>query len=150
MLHLALMPDNKKEYSFGCVVVYRGPNGDQFLLVGQEDFWGFPKGHAEENETQIETAQRELAEECSVSNSTIIPEYVFRDAYTITYNGELIEKSIVFFLAIAGGTQCRPQEGEIKDCGYFPYVEARECLTYDGSKRILDEAKVILEKIPKK
>ena len=47
-------------------VVYRQQNGEiQYLLLestNKGNFWGFPKGHVEGNETLEETAHREIKE----------------------------------------------------------------------------------------
>ena len=140
---------NKKEESFGVIVVCRTGKEDMFLLVRQLDHWGFSKGHAEGNETPVVTARRELMEECSVSDITIIPGMIFRDKYTFEQSGALIDKEVLLFLGTVENTECSPQQGEILECGYFPYDKARESLSFEGAKHILDEAKKNLENIPR-
>ena len=58
-------------------VVYRLVNDQpQYLLLksATSNFWGFPKGHVEGNETDIETAVREIREETSL-NVTVDPTF---------------------------------------------------------------------------
>ena len=51
----------KKEKSCGCIII----KDKKVLLVYEKNrnFWGFPKGHMEDGETEIETALREVKEE---------------------------------------------------------------------------------------
>ncbi len=136
--------NTRKEYSYGCIVAHRSAEGDTFLLVRQADHWGFPKGHAEGDESPVAAARREIREECSVSDVEIIPGKVFREEYSFIHEGTTIQKENMYFLGLAASDACTPQEGEILECGFFPYAEARERLTYDGAKHMLDEAKTAL------
>ena len=50
----------KKEKSCGCVII---ENNKVLLILQQNDaYWGFPKGHVENGETEIQTAKREVKE----------------------------------------------------------------------------------------
>ncbi|OGD39010.1 hypothetical protein A2907_00835 [Candidatus Azambacteria bacterium RIFCSPLOWO2_01_FULL_37_9] len=54
-----------REKSYGVVPVFKIGDTHLFLVVkGQlSQSWSFPKGHANEGESEMETAQRELEEE---------------------------------------------------------------------------------------
>jgi len=57
------MDNMKKEKSCGCVVI----KDRKILVIYQIDgFWGFPKGHVEKNETELQTAIREIKEETNL------------------------------------------------------------------------------------
>ena len=64
------------EKSCGIVLFY----SEDFLLIqysvklGEKGHWDFPKGHIEGNETELETATRELEEETSIKNVELITE----------------------------------------------------------------------------
>ena len=82
------------EKSCGAVLFTTEKGIKKFLLV-ESNYFGFPKGHVEENETEQETALREIKEETGV-DATIIPG--FRE--TVNYklpNGNV--KEVVFFIA---------------------------------------------------
>ena len=50
----------KHEKSCGCIII----EDKKVLLIKQTNgVWGFPKGHVEENETELQTAEREVKEE---------------------------------------------------------------------------------------
>ena len=55
------MAELKKETSCGCIIT----KNNKVLLVYEKrgNFWGFPKGHMEAGETEIDTAKREVKEE---------------------------------------------------------------------------------------
>ena len=57
------MNNLKKEKSCGCIIIEK----DKVLLIQQtKGHWGFPKGHMEAGETEIETAIREVKEETNL------------------------------------------------------------------------------------
>ena len=68
-----------KDQSFGAVVVHRILSEEPlFLLVKQTGgYWSFPKGHRENNETAMETAKRELAEETGVTEVALQEQPIF-------------------------------------------------------------------------
>ena len=83
----------KKEKSCGCIII----NNGKVLLVYEKNrnFWGFPKGHMEEGETEIETALREVKEEVGLD-----VEIDFKKRYTLNYiiRNE-IDKTTVLYIA---------------------------------------------------
>lgn len=51
------------EKSCGCIII----EDEKVLLVKQtKGHWGFPKGHVEADETEVETAIREVKEETNI------------------------------------------------------------------------------------
>ena len=46
-----------------CGAVIENEDGKILVIFQNNGFWGFPKGHVEENETEAETAVREVFEE---------------------------------------------------------------------------------------
>lgn len=69
--------------------------------------WGPAKGHAEEQETDVETAARELYEEAGIRRASFTPG--FREAihYKVEKKGQTRDKEVVFFL-------CELESDEIK------------------------------------
>ena len=53
----------KHEKSCGCIII----EDKKVLLIKQTNgIWGFPKGHVEKNETELQTAEREVKEETNI------------------------------------------------------------------------------------
>ena len=86
------------EKSCGAIVYTKDNGCIQYVIIrSKEGFYGFPKGHMEENETEAETALREVAEEVGLS-VTLIPDFRIEDTHTFNRNGETRLKHIVYFL----------------------------------------------------
>jgi len=69
--------------------------------------WGPPKGHADDGETDIETAARELYEEAGLRNVRYVHGYREVLRYTVNKKDKKLSKEVVFFLA-------EMDEGDIK------------------------------------
>ncbi|MBQ6593527.1 NUDIX domain-containing protein [Candidatus Saccharibacteria bacterium] len=87
----------KTEKSCGCIIL----KDNQVLLIGAKDdggklFWSFPKGHQENDETDIETAIRETKEETGldVEISDIVP---IKTGHFV--HGGTVYKNILLFIA---------------------------------------------------
>ena len=59
----------KKEKSCGAVVYRMEDGSPEILLIKHRNggHWAFPKGHVEKNETESETALREIQEETGLA-----------------------------------------------------------------------------------
>ena len=135
----------KHDQSFGLIPVYKKGNELQFLLIQhQEGHWAFPKGHAEGNETPVETAQREFEEETGITDYSVDDKHFFLENYEVIKNGEKIPKTVTYFPAIAHTQDVTPQEKEIKNFGWFSFAEAMERITFDPSKELLKEFELYL------
>ena len=126
------------EKSCGAVVFTRDNNEIKYLITKQlNGVVGFPKGHVEENETEEETALREVFEETGLYVS-LIKGFRTEDSHPIP--GTDIQKSIVYFLAEYDGQTPIPQETEIGKIYIVPFDDAMRLFNYESSKRILKEA----------
>lgn len=122
----------KKEYekACGCIII----ENNRVLLVQQTNGdWGFPKGHVKGNETEVETAIREVKEETNVDVK------VEEDKrYSIEYDiedGE-IHKQVVYFVASKIGGDIAKQESEINVIQWLNFEEAMKQITYDDLRNI--------------
>ena len=128
-------------YEKSCgAVVYTKAGGDiRYVLIQQtEGFWGFPKGHMEENETEEQTALREIEEEVHLKVS-ILPGFRTTDEYRLPNKPEVI-KQVVFFCAEYDSQTMIAQQEEVSQTSLAPYDEAMRLLTYESTKRVLREA----------
>lgn len=127
------MAELKKETSCGCIIT----KNNKVLLVYEKrgNFWGFPKGHMEEGETEIETALREVKEEVGI-DVKINPEKRYAINYII---GNEIDKTTVLYLATPITEDVVMQEAEIENFKWCSYEEALETLTFDNWKELFKE-----------
>lgn len=117
------------EKSCGCIII----ENEKVLIIQQtKGHWGFPKGHVEENETEQETAIREVKEETGL-DVEIIGSQKYKEQY-ITDKGRL--KEVVYFVAKKIGGKIKLQEQEVKDIEWLNYKEATEKITYDNTKEL--------------
>ena len=123
------------EKSCGCIII----NDDKVLLIKQtKGHWGFPKGHVEKDETEIETATREVKEETNLD--VAIDENKRYTMKYVTDKGKL--KEVVLFIAKCVGGEIERQESEISDIKWLNFNEALKKITYDNTrelfKKVLD------------
>ena len=125
----------KKEKSCGCIII----NKDKVLLVYERmhNFWGFPKGHVEKNETEVETALREVKEEVGLEVE-IDKDKRHEQNYYISDKD--IYKTIVLFLAKPKNTDVKMQVEEIEDFKWCSFEEALDTITYDDTKELFKNA----------
>lgn len=120
----------KYEKSCGAIIF----DNDKVLVIKQvKGHWGFPKGHVEEGETEIETAKREIKEETNL-DVEINEKYRYVEHYSPE---EGIEKDVIFFIAHKIGGKIKVQEEEVTETEWLLPKDALERVTYDSSKRIL-------------
>ena len=96
------------------------------------NFWGFPKGHMEDGETEIETALREVKEEVGLD-----VEIDKKRRYTLNYViGNEIDKTTVLYIAKAKNEKIIMQESEIENTKWCSFEEALNTLTFDDCKEM--------------
>ncbi|TGD20184.1 bis(5'-nucleosyl)-tetraphosphatase [Levilactobacillus suantsaiihabitans] len=132
------------ENASGAVVYRLVDDQIQYLLLksATSDFWGFPKGHVEGDESDIATAVREIREETQLAVA-INPEFHADLDYDMA-NGH--HKHVVLYTALVpADSKITRQVEEISDFGWFDYPTARQTLSYDNLKGLLDQANTYLE-----
>lgn len=132
----------RQKFGSGVIVFHRGENNHiQFLLVqGYGNFWGFPKGHAESNETHIQTALRELQEETRIIDVNIVPDLTFKESYVIKRKrGPNIYKKITYFVGEVAEKKAQRLRSEIKQLAWFDLEYAKQL--------VVPDKKVILDKV---
>lgn len=132
----------KKEKSCGAVV-YKKENDKIFFLIEKMKMghYSLPKGHVEKNETEEETALREIKEETSLD---VIVDTSFREVITYSPKDEVV-KDVVYFIAKVIGGNIKEQEEEVIEIFFLEFEDALKILTYDNDKEILRKAKEYLD-----
>ena len=133
----------KQEKSCGAVIFREDEQNRRFYLIlkSTQGHTTLCKGHVEGNETEHETAKREIREETGLKVDFIDG---FREV--ITYSPRPGHtKDVVFFLARAreGGITCQPEE--VADARFLPFEAALDALTHASDRDILQKAYDFLE-----
>lgn len=108
------------------------------IIQQQEGFHGFPKGHVEKNETEEETALREIYEEVGLKPA-LVKGFKVIDEYPLLRKQNVI-KQVVYFLAEYSSQNITIQEEELLGAALLPYTEAMKVLDYESSRKILTQA----------
>lgn len=133
------------QYEKSCgALVYRRHHGNVELLLirnANGGRWSFPKGHVEENETEEQTAIREIREE---TNIEVFVENGFREVITYTPKKD-ITKDVIYFLARAITFDYTPQKEEIARIKWVEINNAHTLLSYDNDRQLVLKAKLIIK-----
>ena len=136
-----LFRKSREEKSCGAVIWRQGYGGREYLLVRHNGgHWSFPKGHVEGDETEAETAAREILEETGLTADI---HTAFRQQVTYSPKPGII-KDVIFFTAVPTGGQEHPQESEISQLGWFSFPEAARRVTYASDEEVLLAAEAYL------
>ena len=124
----------KKEKSCGCIIL----KDKKVLLIYEKiaQYWGFPKGHMEGNETELETAKREVKEE--VGLDVEINENKRYEINYITDKG--VDKTTVLYVATPKNDKIVMQEDEIEKSQWYDFDKALNILSFDNLKDIFRRA----------
>lgn len=125
-----------KEKSCGAIV-YKIENSKLYILLLKHNMghWSYPKGHVEGNETEIETALREIKEE---TNLDVKLDNDFRKVVTYSPKTNIL-KDVVYFVATPVTDCIKVQKEEISEISWYECEEAKKVVTYDNDRMILNE-----------
>jgi len=127
------------------IVLYRIEDSKKlFLLLHYPSgHWDFVKGKMEKGESTHETAIRETKEETGITDITIVENFEEWIEYNFKYQGELVQKKVVFFLA---ETKTKEIKISYEHNGYtwMDYNTSMEKITFDNARTILTKAQKLL------
>ncbi len=128
------------EKSCGAIVYTKESGNIEYVIIrSKEGIYGFPKGHMEENESETETALREVAEEIGLK-VTLISEFRLEDTHIFSCNGETRLKHIVYFLGEYSAQTPTAQETELNGVYLMNYETAVSSFQFENSRRLLTDA----------
>ena len=133
-----------EETSAGIVIFRKEETKNLFLLLHYPSgHWDFVKGKMEKGETTHQTAIREAKEETGITDITFVENFEEWIKYNFKYQGELVQKKVVFFLA---ETKTKEITISHEHSGYtwLDYNESMEKTTFDNAKTVLTKAQKIL------
>lgn len=125
----------KHEKSCGAIILKRVDKQYRVLLINHVNggHWSFSKGHMEDNETEEQTALREIKEETGLR---IALDKGFR--YVTTYSPmKNVIKDVVYFLGFTEDSGVITQAEEVNEARWLAFDEALGRITYDSDRKIL-------------
>lgn len=144
LIELANLP---KEISAGAIL-YNIWNHSVLLIQGKNHFYGFPKGHIEEGETEYETMKRELLEETNVDLSKIKHKilgekmeqsFYLHRKYKTEYPSKVNRINIFFAILInedLNNIKIKKQDEEILKLNWYFLDEAETIMRNTNSNQI--------------
>lgn len=138
----------KKDESFGVIPLSKEKGHWEVFVIQhhRSGYWGFPKGHAEPNETAQEAAFRELKEETNLELIELLQKEPLKEQYTFILNRRRVFKQVLYFIAIVGG-EIKLQKGEIHDGTWLPFPQAIDRVTHQEGKTLLTLVEKVLPEI---
>lgn len=135
--------DEKMLHEKSCgAVLFTVEKGIKKYLIVESNYFGLPKGHVEDDETEQETALREIKEETGI-DAKIVPG--FRE--TVNYrlpNGNV--KEVVLFIAEYKAQPYTVNRDELRGITLLLYEKALKRITYRDTKTVLQDANDWLER----
>jgi 8-oxo-dGTP pyrophosphatase MutT (NUDIX family) len=102
-----------------------------------------PKGHADEGETLVQAATREVREETGVHAQ---PRGELGEVrYWYVRKGQRVRKSVFFFLFGYLSGDLADHDEEVLEARWIDFAQARETLSYSGEREMLARALAISE-----
>ncbi len=126
-------------------IILREVEGELKIALAQhqraDKTWVLPKGHVEDGETIEEAALREIYEEAGLDNVQLIKHLGTILRTSVKINGDVVHKTIHFFLAYALSNNRPPKPSDLSftEVGWFRPGEAIELLPYEEERVFLRE-----------
>jgi len=134
------------ERSAGILIFRQMDEAREYLILHYPGgHFDFPKGHMEKDESERETAMRELMEETGIDKITWIEGYREKIHYDYRRGENMMSKDVIFFLA-------RTRQKKItisfehKGFSWLPFKEAVDKLTFSSAKELLKKAEKFLKR----
>jgi len=133
-----------EETSAGIVLFRKEKSKKLFLLLHYPSgHWDFVKGKMEKGESTHQTAIRETEEETGITDITFLEHFEEWIEYNFQYQGELVNKKVVFFLAETKTEDVKISH-EHQNYAWMDYNTSMEKTTFDNAKTVLTKAQTLL------
>ena len=133
------------EKSCGFIAFTEVDGANRYLLIkGLNRDIGFPKGHVEGEEREIETALRELKEETNIEVE-VIDGFRWQIDYRLPRALDVMKETVYFLGRCKDSEALIYQREELRDAFFLPYEEAVEALTFDEARKMLKAAEAYLK-----
>jgi 8-oxo-dGTP pyrophosphatase MutT (NUDIX family) len=125
-------------------IVYRLDTGEPLILmiVDRLGRWSFPKGLVGRGEAPEAAARREVREETGIEGEVL--HLLGETHYFYRRNGQLINKTVYFYLIRALSRAITPQLSEVADARWLSSGEALQRSSFPANTELLQKALAFL------
>jgi 8-oxo-dGTP pyrophosphatase MutT (NUDIX family) len=136
---------SSREESFGVIPLSSAKGHLEIFLIQHKHgrYWGFPKGHAEKDETREEAATRELKEETNLDIVQFLKQEPVMEEYDFLFEGRRIYKRVYYFIAEVTGHVVL-QKKEISGGIWLTFPDAMVRVTHQEGKDLLRKVEKLL------
>ena len=133
------------DFSFGVVPLLKKNGVWRIFLIQHKHamHWALPKGHPEEGESDLKTAERELNEETGLSIVEWLKVDPLSETYQFRHQGKNFNKTVTYFPAIVSEEYWLCQD-EVEDGNWFTKDEAIDRVTFSQARGII---KTVMESL---
>jgi 8-oxo-dGTP pyrophosphatase MutT (NUDIX family) len=132
----------RRERSAG-IILFHQPRANaprEYLLLDYGKHWDYAKGHVDENESDLEAALRELAEETGITSVELVPGFLREIVYFYRHPRRgLIRKEVIFFLGRAESKEVALSHEHVGH-EFLPFEDAVKRVTYATARQLLRDA----------
>lgn len=134
----------KQEKSCGGLIFKNIKNKRCWLIIKpnlRPEFWDYPKGHVEAEESEEDTARREIKEEVGLDVNILNG---FREQ--ISYKtADDVNKTVVYFICEPKTEKVILDKNEVEDYAWLEFDKAMSRLTHNNAKDLLKKAEEFLK-----
>ena len=135
----------KNEKSCGVIVFTRDNNSVKYVIIESiNGIYGFPKGHVEGDESEIQTALREVYEEVGLKPNIIDG---FRETVEYYIPAVDVQKQVVYFLGEYKDQNIIFQKEELLSAVLMNYEDAINSFTHANNKKLLYSADLFIRNL---
>lgn len=132
------------EKSCGGIIVMNKDNEKKFLVIKQRSgYYGFPKGHVEDGETEEETALREVYEEVGLKPTVVDG---FRETLDYQVRQGVMKEAVFFLMEEIEGNVMADKE-EVLEYLWLDYKSVWKKITFQEEKEAFLRAYEYLKEV---
>lgn len=138
----------EEDESFGIIPLSQKSGTWEVFLVQHKHgkYWGFPKGHAEKDETPQQAALRELKEETNLQVIRFLQKEPLSEHYRFTVGHRRVFKRVSYYIAEVEG-DILLQLNEVQNGMWIGFPDAIDQATHLEAKSILRQVAKILKSL---
>ena len=119
------------------ILLVKNRLSEEYARDYDSGFWGYPKGHLNDEETPLKAAEREVYEETGFKVSAVGKKPIAESRYEIKKEGKSVSKTVWFYEMSVVESFSKEPDNEIEEIAIVPFQKAYELLAYEEDRKIL-------------
>lgn len=133
----------KRVKSVGAVIL--NPKNEVLVMFQKRNrYWELPKGKAEPGEKELETLEREIAEETGIEGLEVLEDSRDSFSYKFSLQGSLIIKRNVYYIARAKDSSVKISHEHL-DYKWMPLDKVNKMFKHKNQKELVNKVRKYLE-----